>query len=103
MDLKQHRNWPIDLLSLLVNFDQEFEGIHPMYEVNKWRDVFDLVALQMPNHVPTGIRRHLGLLGLNFLDFILPKIANSCGIGSLKVSQRFGFADCYQFAIWVLK
>ena len=83
VDLQQYRNGSIYFFALLVDFQQEFEGIYAMNEVYKGSNVFDLVALQVPNHVPMGISRHFRLLGLNFLNLIFPKIANSCGIGRL--------------------
>lgn len=103
MDLKQNRNDSVDFFSRFVNFLQEFERVHTMNQVDKGSDVFDLVALQMSDHVPAGIGRQPGLLGLDFLDFIFPKVPDSRGIGLTKIFNGLRFAHCDQLAVRVDK
>ena len=64
-----------------------------MNQVNKRGDVFDLVALQVTDHVPAGVGRHFGLFDLDFLHFVFSKIPDASGIGFLEIFERFGFAD----------
>ena len=64
-----------------------------MNQGNLSDNIFDLVALQMADHVPADVGRELLHFIAQFLHFIFSEIADALPVDFLQHFQRFCFAD----------
>ena len=90
----------IDFHLLLHGFSADLfrqpEAVHAVDQVNLIYNIFYLIALQMADHMPSDIRRHLRDLVHQFLNLVLPEISGSRTVDIHQHIHRFGLADCKQ-------
>ena len=70
--------------------------INRMNQGNLSDNIFDLVALQMSDHVPADVGRELLHFIAQFLHFIFSEIADALPVDFMQHFQRFCFADSDQ-------
>ena len=80
-DLEQNSNDPIILPGALIDLPEQFDAVHTVYQVDEGCNEFHLIGLQMPDHVPANVRRHLRLFLEQLLNLVLAKIALTRRIG----------------------
>ena len=70
MHLEKTINNPVNLLSLFIDFQQQFQAVYAMNQTYKPSHIFYLVCLNVANHMPFNILWHLLVLFRHFLDFV---------------------------------
>ena len=93
MNLQQGINDSAYLLCLVIEYLQNFEAVYSMYQMNEGCKVFDLIGLDVPNHVPFYVGGETFGLAFQILNAVFAKSPLSGRIGFENSRIRLGFAD----------
>ena len=96
MHLQQAVDDAASLARLLVDGGQQLGRVDAVNKVDVGRNVFDLVGLQVPDHVPADVLRQLGLLVGHLLHFVLAKVTQAGLVGFADIVGRVCLRHGYQ-------